>query len=91
MPYLALLYEPVDAPSPVSRCVRWKLAGESLRLGPGPTPARCCSLDESRAAGLAAVQWIEARDLNEALRIATRDPLPSGSLLELHSLERSRP
>ncbi|WP_298857021.1 hypothetical protein [uncultured Aquimonas sp.] len=91
MPYLALLYEAVREPAPEGRGARWRLAGEALRLGPGPTPAHPCALAESRAANLAAVQWIEARDLNEALRIATREPLPPGCLLELHSLERSNP
>ena len=91
MPYLALLYEPADMPAFEARGVRWRLAGEALRMGPGPTPARSCAVTESRAATVAAVQWIEARDLNEALRIATREPLPPGYLLELHSLERSAP
>ena len=91
MPYLALLYEPADALAFEERGVRWRLAGEALRLGPGPTPARPCALAESHAATVAAVQWIEARDLNEALRIATREPLPPGCMLELHSLERSNP
>lgn len=91
MPYLALLYEPADRPALEARGVRWRLAGEALRLGPGAAPARPCALAECRAAAVAAVQWIEARDLNEALRIATREPLPPGYLLELHSLERSAP
>jgi hypothetical protein len=91
MPYLALLYEPDTEPVPPHRDARWRLAGEALRLGPGLAPARPCALSESRAAALAAVQWIEARDLNEALRIATREPLPPGCLLELHSLERANP
>ena len=91
MPYLALLYEPAETSASAAPGLRWKLAGEALRLGPGPTPARPCELAESHAAAVAAVQWIEARDLNEALRIATREPLPPGYLLELHSLERSAP
>lgn len=89
MPYLALLYEPPGVLPLDANGVRWRLGAEALRLGPGPTPARSCALAESRAAGVAAVQWIEARDLNDALRIATRQPLPPGCLLELHSLERT--
>ncbi|SDE12668.1 hypothetical protein [Aquimonas voraii] len=89
MPYLALLYEAVPEPAPEGRGARWRLAGEALRQGPGSTPPRPCALADSRAATVAAVQWIEARDLNEALRLATREPLPPGCLLELHSLERS--
>lgn len=89
MPYLALLYEPAETPAFAARGLRWKLAGEALRLGPGRAPVRPCALAESRAAAVAAVQWIEARDLNEALRIATREPLPPGCLLELHTLKCS--
>ncbi|MFN7783353.1 MAG: hypothetical protein ACK5PG_11525 [Lysobacterales bacterium] len=91
MPYLALLYAPFASTPSVRLGGRWQLGAEALHLGPGPAPARACGLADSRAATVAAVQWIEARDLNEALRIATREPLPPGCMLELHSLERSNP
>lgn len=91
MPYLALLYADADALPGTSESTRWHLGAEALQIGPGRDPPRSCPLPCTRVAGLAGLQWIEARDINEALRIATRSPLPKDAVLELHSLERAVP
>lgn len=91
MPYLALIQAAADPGPSRSAAGAWRPAREALRLGPAPSPAVSCHLDDTCLARVLALQWIEARDLNEALRIATRDPLPPGCLLELFSLERRNP
>lgn len=91
MPYLATTYAPSDPSSLRLAVGQWRPAREVLRFGPAPSPAVSCHLDDTCLARVLALQWIEARDLNEALRIAAREPLPPGCLLELFSLERRNP
>jgi hypothetical protein len=91
MPYLALLYADADAAPGASDAGRWRLGADALQIGPGRDAPRSCPLPCTRVAGLAGLQWIEARDMNEALRIASRIPLPPDAVLELHSLERADP
>jgi hypothetical protein len=89
MPYLALLYSDCGASPGASEATRWHLGADALQIGPGRDPPRSCPVPRSRVAGLASLQWIEARDMNEALRIVARHPLPPNAVIELHSLERA--
>lgn len=95
MHYLALVFEaaspqqagPASVISPQLRAYR--LAPEAIELRREGGRLRSAAISRSRVPGLSALLWIEARDFNEALRLAADCTLTEHAVLELHSLECS--
>lgn len=95
MHYLALVFDaagPPEAGTPAGMSPQlraFRLDPEAVELRRDSGRLRSCALSQSRVSGLSALLWIEARDFNEALRLAADCPLAEHAVLELHSLERS--
>jgi hypothetical protein len=95
MHYLALVFDAASpqqhgaAPAPPYRLQSFRLDPEAVELRRDGDRLRSAAIEQSRVPGLSALLWIEARDFNEALRLAADCPLTEHAVLELHALKRS--
>jgi hypothetical protein len=98
MPYLALIFD-TPLPAPALGLIQdaqpavsmYRLRCEPMQLRAGSARVECGASESTRSRGLSGLLWIEARDLNDALRAARDCGLERHALLELHSLEAVSP